>query len=90
MTLFLWRRLCLITVSHAYTLIALYFALQNLVRKKANLERKRYADGHENGDFDTTMASMLKLSFDSKGYMVLQNPTFYVLDLVCLTSLTIR
>jgi len=29
---------------------------------------------------------MLKLSFDSKGYGV-KNPTFYVLDLVCLTSL---
>jgi len=33
-----------------------------------------------NDDFNTTTASMLKLSFDSKGYGVL--------DLVCLTSLT--
>jgi len=27
-------------------------------------------DGHENDDFDTTTASTLKLSFDSKGYGV--------------------
>jgi len=37
---------------------------------KANLERKRCADGHKNDDFDTTTASMLKLSSDSKGYDV--------------------
>jgi len=36
----------------------------------ANLERKRCADGHENHDFDTATASMLKLSSDSKGYGV--------------------
>jgi len=28
------------------------------------------ADGHENDDFDTTTASMVKFSFDSKGYGV--------------------
>jgi len=40
-----------------------------------NLERKRCADCHENYDFDTRTASMLKLSFDSKGYHV-KNPVF--------------
>jgi len=39
--------------------------------KQKKLERlKRCADGHENDDFDTTTASMLKISFDSKGYGV--------------------
>jgi len=44
------------------------------------------ADGHEKDDFDTTTDSMLRLFLDSKGYCV-KNPTFYLLDLVCLTSL---
>jgi len=38
--------------------------------------------------FDTTAASMLKLSFGSKGYGV-KKTTFYVLDMVCLTSLLV-
>jgi len=52
----------------------------------ANLERKGCADAHENDGFDTTTASILKLSFDSKGYGV-KDSTFCVLDLICLTSL---
>jgi len=39
--------------------------------------RKRCSDGHEN----EATASMIKLSFDSKGYGV-KKPTFYVLDFV--------
>jgi len=39
-------------------------------KKKVNLERKRCVDGHENDDFDTATTSMLKFSFDSKGYGV--------------------
>jgi len=31
-------------------------------------KRKRFADGHENGDYDNTTPSMLKLPFDSKDY----------------------
>jgi len=50
------------------------------------IKRKRCADGHENDDFYTTTASILKLSIYSKGYGV-KNPTFYALDLVCVTSL---
>jgi len=68
--------------------ICQYFSLLGNIKgvlAKANLERKRCAGGHENNDFDTTTASKLELSFDSKGYGV-KNPTFYVLDLVCLTS----
>jgi len=48
---------------------------------KSKSKRKRCADGHENDDFDTTTASMLKLSFVSKGYCA-KYPTFYGLDLV--------
>jgi len=33
---------------------------------KANLERKRCVDGHENYDFGTILALMWKLSFGSK------------------------
>jgi len=40
---------------------------------KENLENKRCAYSHENYDFGTTTASMLKLSFDLKGYGV-KNP----------------
>jgi len=32
--------------------------------------RKRCTDGHENYDFNTTTASVLKLYFDSKDYGV--------------------
>jgi len=39
-----------------------------------------------NDDFDTTTASMLKLSFRLIGHC-LKKPTFYVLELVCLASL---
>jgi len=60
-----------------------------MVNVKANLERKRSADGHENDDFDTTTASTFKLSFDSKGFGV-KNHAFYVLNLVHSTSLIIR
>jgi len=41
-----------------------------------------------NDDFDIATASMLNLSVDSKGYGV-KNPTSCVLDLVCLTSLSL-
>jgi len=53
---------------------------------KANLERIHCADGHENDDFDTiyTMASTLKLPLTQKA-MGVKNPTFYVLDLICLS-----
>jgi len=33
---------------------------------KANLERKRCADGHKNDDFDTTTASMFSKGYDVK------------------------
>jgi len=39
-------------------------------------KRKRCADDHENDNFDTTTASMLNLSSDSKGYDV-KNLPFY-------------
>jgi len=39
-------------------------------KQKPNLEHKRCADGHENYDFKTTTASIVKLSFDSKSYDV--------------------
>jgi len=44
--------------------------IRDVKSKKQNLERKRCSDGHENDDFDTTTASLLKLSFDSKGFGV--------------------
>jgi len=40
------------------------------LKANANLERKRCTDGHENDGFDITTASMLKLTYDSKGYDV--------------------
>jgi len=67
------------------TLRTLYHQLKIGWPRKSNLEHKRCADGHENNDFDTTTASMWKLSFDSKGYGA-KGLTFYVLDLVYLTS----
>jgi len=59
-------------------------------RKEKNLVRKCYADDHENDDVDTTtvsMLSMLKLSFDSKGYGVKNLHVLRSLDFVCVTSL---
>jgi len=52
------------------SLLLLTFFLENREVKiaKANLERKRCADGHENHYFETTTVSMLKLSVDSKGW----------------------
>jgi len=41
------------------------------------------ADGHENDYFDSTTPSMLKLSFDSKGYGV-KYLMFYIVDLFTL------
>jgi len=36
------------------------YLILSLLKAKANLERKRCADCHENYDFDTTTALMLK------------------------------
>jgi len=54
----------------------------SLVKIKIIFERLSI-DGHENDDIETKTASMLKLSFDSKGYDV-------KIDLVCLTSLLVQ
>ena len=53
---------------------------------RCKLKRKRLRRRSWNHVFDTATTSMLQFSFDSNGYGV-KNPTSYILDLICLTSL---
>jgi len=64
--------------------------LNNHNNNKANLERKRCANGHENDDFDTTTDGLYVKAFLWLKRLWCKKLTFYVLDLVYLTSLSIH